>query len=149
MLIPELYNIFKQHPVVTTDSRVCPEGSIFFALKGPNFNGNEFAEKALEKGCSYSVVDEWDKNTNRSKRIILVDDVLTALQQLANHHRKQFKTPVVAITGTNGKTTTKELIAAVLAKELKVVYTQGNYNNHIGVPLTVVSMTKEHEIAVV
>ena len=149
MLIPELYNIFKQHPVVTTDSRVCPEGSIFFALKGPNFNGNEFAEKALEKGCSYSVVDEWDKNTNRSRRIILVDDVLTALQQLANYHRKQFKTPVVAITGTNGKTTTKELIAAVLAKEFKVVYTQGNYNNHIGVPLTLLSMTKEHEIAVV
>lgn len=149
MLIPELYNIFKQYPVITTDSRVCPDKSIFFALKGPSFNGNEFAEKALEDGCSFAVVDEWDEDKIRPEHIILVDDVLTVLQQLANYHRKQFKTPVIAITGTNGKTTTKELIAAVLAKEFKVVYTQGNYNNHIGVPLTLLSMTKEHEVAVV
>ena len=149
MLIPELYNIFKQHPVVTTDSRVCPKDSIFFALKGPTFNGNEFAEKALEKGCSYAVVDEWEKDKQRSEHIILVDDVLTVLQKLATYHRNQFKTPVIAITGTNGKTTTKELVAAVLAKQFKVVYTQGNFNNHIGVPLTLLSMTKEHEIAVV
>ncbi len=149
MLIPDLYNIFKQHLVVTTDSRVCPVNSIFFALKGPTFNGNDYAEMALEKGCAYAVVDEWEKDKTRSDRFILVDDVLTVLQQLANYHRKQFKTPVIAITGTNGKTTTKELIAAVLSKEFKVVYTQGNYNNHIGVPLTLLSMTKEHEIAVV
>ena len=149
MLIPKLYDIFKQHPVVTTDSRVCPKDSIFFALKGPTFNGNEFAEKALEKGCCYAVVDEWVKDKPRSEHIILVDDVLTVLQQLATYHRKQFKTPVIAITGTNGKTTTKELVAAVLAKQFKVVCTQGNFNNHIGVPLTLLSMTKEHEIAVV
>ena len=149
MLIPQLYNIFKQHPVVTTDSRVCPDGAIFFALKGPNFNGNSYAESALEKGCSYAIVDEWDESKSRSKHIILVDDVLTVLQKLANHHRKSFKAPVIAITGTNGKTTTKELVAAVLSKEFKVLYTQGNFNNHIGVPLTLLSMTKEHEIAVI
>ncbi len=149
MLIPQLYNIFKQHPVVTTDSRVCPDGAIFFALKGPNFNGNSYAESALEKGCSYAIVDEWDESKSRSKHIILVDNVLTVLQKLANHHRKSFKAPVIAITGTNGKTTTKELVAAVLSKEFKVLYTQGNFNNHIGVPLTLLSMTKEHEIAVI
>ena len=149
MLTPQLYAIFKQHPVVTTDSRVCPDGAIFFALKGPNFNGNNFAELAIEKGCSYAVVDEWDENKSRPKHIILVDDVLATLQKLANYHRKTFKTPVVAITGTNGKTTTKELAAAVLSKEFKVLYTQGNYNNHIGVPLTLLSMTNEHEIAVI
>lgn len=149
MKIPELYNIYKQHPVVTTDSRVCPEGSIFFALKGPTFNGNKYAEVALQNGCSYAVVDEWEDNKIRSEHIILVDDVLTVLQQLANFHRKKFKTPVLAITGTNGKTTTKELVAAVLSKEFKILYTQGNFNNHIGVPLTLLSITKEHEIAVV
>ena len=149
MLIPELYNIFKRHPVITTDSRVCPKDSIFFALKGPTFNGNKYAEEAICKGCSYAVVDEWADNKTRPEHIIIVDDVLGALQKLANYHRKTFKTPVIAITGTNGKTTTKELLAAVLSKEFKVVYTQGNFNNHIGVPLTLLSMTKEHEIAVV
>jgi UDP-N-acetylmuramoyl-tripeptide--D-alanyl-D-alanine ligase len=149
MLIPELYNIFKQHPVVTTDSRVCPDGAIFFALKGPSFNGNNYAKSAIEKGCSYAVVDEWNEDEVRPEHIILVDDVLTSLQQLANYHRKTFKTPVIAITGTNGKTTTKELTAAVLSKEFKVLYTKGNFNNHIGVPLTLLTMTKEHEIAVI
>ena len=149
MHISDLYNIFKEHPVVTTDSRVCPKGAIFFALKGPSFNGNDFAELALEKGCSYAVVDEYEKDKIMSERIILVEDALTTLQQLSNFHRRQFKTPVIAITGTNGKTTTKELVTAVLSKEFKVVYTQGNYNNHIGVPLTLLSITKEHEIAVV
>lgn len=149
MLIPQLYNIFKQHPVITTDSRVCPDGAIFFALKGPTFNGNNYAESAIDKGCSYAVVDEWDESKTRPEYIILVDNVLAVLQKLANYHRKTFKTPVIAITGTNGKTTTKELIAAVLAKEFRVLYTQGNYNNHIGVPLTLLSMTKEHEIAVI
>lgn len=149
MQISDLYNIYKQHPVVTTDSRICPDNAIFFALKGSTFNGNDFAETALKNGCSYAIVDEWEKGKIRSEHIILVDDVLTVLQELANFHRKQFKIPVVAITGTNGKTTTKELVAAILSKEFKTVYTQGNYNNHIGVPLTLLSMTKEHEIAVV
>lgn len=149
MIISQLHTIFKQHPVVTTDSRVCPDGAIFFALKGPTFNGNNYAESAIEQGCSYAVVDEWDESKTRPEHIILVDDVLTVLQKLANYHRKTFKTPVIAITGTNGKTTTKELVAAVLAKEFKVLYTQGNFNNHIGVPLTLLSMTEEHEIAVI
>ena len=149
MLIPDLYNIFQQHPVVTTDSRVCPDGAIFFALKGSTFNGNKYAESAIEKGCSYAVVDEWDVTKTKPEHIIVVDDVLTVLQKLANYHRKTFKTPVIAITGTNGKTTTKELVATVLSKEFKVLYTLGNYNNHIGVPLTLLSMTKEHEIAVI
>ena len=149
MLIPELYNIFKQHPVVTTDSRVCPDRAIFFALKGPTFNGNNYAESAIEEGCSYAVVDEWNESKIRPEHIILVDDVLAVLQKLANYHRRTFKTPVIAITGTNGKTTTKELAAAVLSKEFKVLYTQGNFNNHIGLPLTLLSMTKEHEIAVI
>jgi len=122
---------------------------MFFALKGPTFNGNKYAEEAVGKGCSYAVVDEWDEHKARPEYIIVVDDVLTVLQKLANHHRNQFKTPVIAITGTNGKTTTKELVAAVLSKEFKVLYTQGNFNNHIGVPLTLLSMTKEHEIAVI
>ena len=149
MTISQLHNIFTQHPVVTTDSRVCPDGAMFFALKGPTFNGNNYAELAIEEGCSYAVVDEWDESKSRPEHIIMVDDVLTVLQKLANYHRKTFKTPVIAITGTNGKTTTKELVAAVLGKEFKVLYTQGNFNNHIGVPLTLLSMTKEHEIAVI
>ena len=149
MLIPQLYNIFKQHPVVTTDSRVCPQGAIFFALKGPSFNGNRYAETALQNGCSYAVVDEWDESKTQSEHIILVDDVLTVLQQLANFHRKTLKTSIIAITGTNGKTTTKELVATILSEEFKILYTQGNFNNHIGVPLTLLSITKEHEIAVV
>ena len=149
MLISQLYNIFKQYPVVTTDSRVCPDEAIFFALKGPTFNGNNYAESAIEKGCSYAVVDEWDESKKRPQHIILVDDVLAVLQKLANPHRRTFKTPVIAITGTNGKTTTKELAAAVLSKEFRVLYTQGNFNNHIGVPLTLLSMTEEHEIAVI
>lgn len=149
MTIAQLHDIFKQHPVVTTDSRVCPDGAMFFALKGPNFNGNNYAESAIEKGCSYAVVDEWGESKTRPEHIILVDDVLTVLQKLANYHRKTFKTPVIAITGTNGKTTTKELVATVLGKEFRVLYTQGNLNNHIGVPLTLLSMTAEHEIVVV
>lgn len=149
MLINQLHKLFLQHPVVTTDSRVCPQDAIFFALKGDNFNGNQFAEAAIEKGCAYAVVDEWDEQKEIPQHIVLVDDVLRTLQELANYHRRQFKMPVIAITGTNGKTTTKELVAAVLSKEFKVIYTQGNFNNHIGVPLTLLSMTEEHEIAVI
>lgn len=148
MEIAELYEIFLQHPVVSTDSRTCPSGSIFFALKGENFNGNKFAESALEIGAAYAVVDEWENKTANPK-IIVVNDVLKTLQNLANYHRRKLKIPIIAITGTNGKTTTKELTAVILAKEFKVAFTQGNFNNHIGVPLTLLSMNETHEIGVV
>lgn len=149
MEIDALYKLFLQHPVVTTDSRDCPQGSIFFALKGESFNGNKFAEKALEAGCSYAVVDEAEYAVPGNDRLILVDDCLTALQQLANYHRRQLNTPIVGVTGTNGKTTTKELISTVLMQKYKVLYTQGNFNNHIGVPKTLLRLTAEHELAVV
>jgi UDP-N-acetylmuramoyl-tripeptide--D-alanyl-D-alanine ligase len=147
MDISELYKIYKQHPEVSTDTRNAPKGSIFFALKGANFNGNEYAEKAIDSGCSYAVVDEAEYATRPN--IILVDNALETLQELARHHRKQFKTPVIGITGTNGKTTTKELITSVLSQEYNVLSTQGNLNNHIGVPLTILRIKKEHEIAII
>ncbi|MBR4268364.1 MAG: UDP-N-acetylmuramoyl-tripeptide--D-alanyl-D-alanine ligase [Prevotella sp.] len=142
-----LYNIFLNSTGITTDSRDCPKGSIFFALKGETFDGNKYAASALEKGCSYAVVDKAEYATDN--RFILVPDVLTALQQLANEHRRALGTRIIGVTGTNGKTTTKELIAAVLSKKYNVLYTQGNFNNHIGVPKTLLRLTKEHEIAVV
>ena len=147
MELSELYKIYLKHPVVTTDSRNCPPDSVFFALKGDRFNGNLFAESALEKGCAYAVVDEWDKPQN--PRIIVVENVLQTLQKLANHHRKKLKITIVGITGTNGKTTTKELLAGILSKEFNVAFTQGNFNNHIGVPLTLLSINKSHEIGVI
>ncbi|MDD2247158.1 MAG: UDP-N-acetylmuramoyl-tripeptide--D-alanyl-D-alanine ligase [Proteiniphilum sp.] len=143
----ELYSIFLKYPSVTTDSRLCSKGSIFFALKGERFNGNLFAEEALEAGCAYAVVDE--KPEKENNRIIVVDNVLESLQKMANYHRKKLKIPIIGITGTNGKTTTKELIAIGLSREFRVAYTQGNFNNHIGVPLTLLSMNKSHEIGVV
>lgn len=150
MDISELYSLFLEHPVVTTDTRDCPKGSIFFALKGASFNGNEFARQALENGSSYAVIDEMAEGvTADDARLILVDDVLTTLQQLANHHRKALGTKIIGVTGTNGKTTTKELIAAVLSEKYNVLYTLGNFNNHIGVPKTLLRLTKEHEIAVI
>ena len=145
--LSELYDIFCAHRQVTTDSRVCPEGSLFFALKGDNFDGNRFAQAALDKGCAYAVVDEAEFATN--ERILLVDNVLRAMQQLARMHRERLGVPVVGITGTNGKTTTKELVAAVLREKFNVHYTQGNFNNHIGVPLTLLQLTENHEVAVV
>jgi UDP-N-acetylmuramoyl-tripeptide--D-alanyl-D-alanine ligase len=147
MTIPELYELFLEHPVVTTDSRNCPPDAIFFALKGENFDGNHFAEKALEAGCSYAVIDNPDGVKN--EKMILVDDVLQILQQLARHHRETLDTQVIAITGSNGKTTTKELTAAVLSQQYNVLYTQGNLNNHIGVPLTLLQLKPEHEFAVI
>ena len=149
MDISELYSIFKEHPTVTTDSRDCPEGSIFFALKGASFNGNAFAKNALAGGCAYAVVDEKEYAEDGDGRYIVVDDCLKALQQLANRHRRELGTKIVGITGTNGKTTTKELTAAVLGERYNVLYTQGNFNNDIGVPKTLLRLTAEHEIAVV
>lgn len=148
MDVKELYSIFCKHPMVTTDSRMCIRDSIFFALKGDRFNGNLFAEQALESGCSYAVIDEWDGEI-KNERIIKVENVLTTLQKLANFHRRKLKIPIIGITGTNGKTTTKELIAISLSRKFKVAFTQGNFNNHIGVPLTLLSMDKSHEIGVV
>lgn len=145
--IPELYEIYKKHSTVTTDSRNCPAGSLFIALKGDNFNGNRFAKQALELGSSYAIVDEADAVTD--DRILLVDNCLKTLQDLAAHHRKQFSIPVIGITGTNGKTTTKELMASVLGKKYTLLYTQGNLNNHIGVPLTLLRLNSNHEIAVI
>lgn len=142
-----LYQLYLNHPAVTTDSRNCPPGSIFIALKGDNFNGNAFVGKALEAGCSYAITDEPEYATD--PRIILVDDCLKTLQHLANHHRKQFKGKVIGITGTNGKTTTKELTSAVLSRKYKTIYTLGNLNNHIGVPLTLLRLNDACEIAVI
>lgn len=142
-----LYELFRNHPFVTTDSRNCPKGSIFIALKGNNFNGNRFAAQSLELGCSYAVVDEADAATNQN--ILLVEDCLQTLQQLAAKHRHEMRIPVIGITGTNGKTTTKELMAAVVGQKYNVLYTEGNLNNHIGVPLTLLRLTSEHEIALI
>ena len=146
MNIKQLYQLYQQHPCITTDSRNCPEGSIFLALKGATFNGNEFALQALEKGCSYAIVDE---ELPSNPRIIKVDDCLQTYKLLAREHRRQFNIPVIAVTGTNGKTTTKELIRAVLAEKYNVLATEGNFNNDVGVPKTLFRLTPEHEIAII
>lgn len=146
----KLYEIFLLHPQVCTDTRNVQKGSIFFALKGSNFNGNVFAKEAILKGAVYVVVDEIQKT--KSENFIFVEDALTALQNLAQYHRKklgQKKLKVLALTGSNGKTTTKELIARVLSKKLKTHFTSGNLNNHIGVPLTLLQLNESHEIAVI
>ncbi|WP_319500895.1 UDP-N-acetylmuramoyl-tripeptide--D-alanyl-D-alanine ligase [uncultured Draconibacterium sp.] len=145
--IETIYGCFLKSTKVSTDSRKIENGCIFFALKGANFNGNKYAHDALKKGAAYAVVDEAEYATD--DKILPVDDVLTTLQQLAHHHRKQLGLPILAITGTNGKTTTKELISTVLAKKFKVSFTQGNLNNHIGVPLTLLAMDKNTEFGVV
>ena len=184
MDIKELYKLYQQHPCITTDSRDCPKGSIFLALKGESFDGNKFAIQALEKGCAYAIIDEpeimesgkltmdsydypkrddddikrknIDSNSNHNyplstihSKLILVDDCLQTFKDLAREHRRQFDIPVIGITGTNGKTTTKELVAAVLSQKYNVLYTQGNFNNDVGVPKTLFRLTKEHEIAVI
>ena len=147
MEIASLYAIFRNHSIVSTDTRNIPINSIFFALKGANFNGNAFASEALSKGASYCVIDEQEFALN--DKMILVDNVLKSLQQLANYHRNQLGLPILAITGTNGKTTTKELITAVLSNKFRVDSTKGNLNNHIGVPLTLLSMDESTEFGVV
>ena len=147
MSIKELYGIFKKHPKISTDSRLIEKDCLFFALKGDNFNGNEFATGALKDGAAYSIIDE--KSYQTDERCLLVDNVLATLQELAKYHREQLGIPILGITGTNGKTTTKELVAAVLAKKFKLAYTKGNLNNHIGVPLTLLSMNESTEFGVV
>ena len=147
MDIQELYQLYQQHPCITTDSRDCPEGSIFLALKGESFDGNKFAASALEKGCVYAIID--NPEYKQDDRFILVNDCLQTFKDLAREHRRQFYIPVIGITGTNGKTTTKELIAAVLKQKYNVLYTQGNFNNDVGVPKTLFRLNKEHEIAVI
>ena len=147
MKIENIYTLYSKHFLVDTDTRNIRKNTLFFALKGNNFNGNEFAEKALNLGALYSIVDEREYQTNTN--IILVDDVLETLQQLANFHIKQLNIPIIGLTGSNGKTTTKELINAVLTKKYNTTATKGNLNNHIGVPLTLLSMTPKTEIGIV
>lgn len=147
MEIAALYQLFLQYPCIQTDTRKIKVGDIFFALKGPNFNGNLFAKQALEKGAAYAIVDEPIEGTN--DKIILTTDVLRTLQELAKFHRQQFNIPFIAITGSNGKTTTKELVSTVLASHYITYTTQGNLNNHIGVPLTILGIKKDAQMAVI
>ena len=171
MTIKELYKLYQEHPCITTDSRDCPPGSIFLALKGDSFNGNRFALQALEKGSAYAIVDEAIEEcrtesvefatatgntaaanshlSTLTSQLIRVSDCLQTFKDLAREHRRQFHIPVIGITGTNGKTTTKELIAAVLQQKYNVLYTQGNFNNDVGVPKTLFRLTEEHDIAVI
>jgi UDP-N-acetylmuramoyl-tripeptide--D-alanyl-D-alanine ligase len=146
MKTEQLYSLFKESTGIATDSRAVSKGQIFFALWGENYNGNKFAEEALDKGASWAVIDD---PLFESERTILVDDCLLELQALATHHRKEMNIPVLAIAGTNGKTTTKELLAAIFAKKFKVHYTQGNLNNHIGVPITILSAPRDTEIMII
>ena len=171
MSIKELYKLYQEHPCITTDSRDCPPGSIFLALKGDSFNGNRFALQALEKGCAYAIVDEAIEEcrtesvefatatgntaaanshlSTLTSQLIRVSDCLQTFKDLAREHRRHFHIPVIGITGTNGKTTTKELIAAVLQQKYNVLYTQGNFNNDVGVPKTLFRLTEEHDMAVI
>jgi UDP-N-acetylmuramoyl-tripeptide--D-alanyl-D-alanine ligase len=147
MQIEQLYNIFLEYPCVQTDTRKLKAGDLFFALSGPNFNGNLFAEQALAAGAAYAIVDEAPEIND--ERIIKVDDVLNTLQLLAKHHRQQFNIPFIAITGSNGKTTTKELLHEVLSTTCKTYTTEGNLNNHIGIPLTILKIKADAEIALI
>ncbi|MFN8165941.1 MAG: UDP-N-acetylmuramoyl-tripeptide--D-alanyl-D-alanine ligase [Bacteroidia bacterium] len=145
--LEKIYAAYLQNHAVSTDTRTILPGSVFFALKGPSFNGNAFAEKALEAGASLAVIDE--EAYKKDDRFVLVPDVLNALQDLARHHRRHLQIPVLAVTGSNGKTTTKELIRSVISKKYKTLATKGNLNNHIGVPLTILSITPDIDFAVI
>ncbi len=147
MTTEQLYRLFLQNPVIETDSRKIEKGCIFFALKGENFNGNQFAAEALNRGAAYAIIDE--KACYLDEKTVLVGNVLKSLQTLANYHRMQLGVPVLGITGSNGKTTTKELIASVLSSKYRIVSTRGNLNNHIGVPLTLLRMNESTEIGVI
>ena len=147
MDIKDIYDIFKQYPTICTDTREVTKDSIFISLKGEKFNGNKFALKSIKDGCAYAIVDEEEYDIN--KYTILVHNALKTLQDLATYHRNQLNIPLIAITGTNGKTTSKELINAVLNSELSCIATKGNLNNHIGVPLSLLKINKQHEIAVI
>jgi UDP-N-acetylmuramoyl-tripeptide--D-alanyl-D-alanine ligase len=147
MNIDQLYSIYLQYPSVQTDTRKLQKGDLFFALKGSNFNGNQFASQAIERGAAYAIIDE--EAFEIPGKTILVRDVLNALQQLAKHHRQQFSIPFIAITGSNGKTTTKELIHVILSSTYKTYTTEGNLNNHIGVPLTILKIRQDAEIAII
>lgn len=163
MRIEALYDIYQRHPSVVTDTRLLKEGDLFFALKGPSYNGNAFAIQALEAGAAYAVIDEaptdygashsngstFDAISSLTDRLILVPDVLKTLQDLALYHRRQFNIPFIAITGSNGKTTTKELVHAVLSSTYLTYTTKGNLNNHIGIPLTILSVRSDAEFAVI
>ena len=147
MSIKDIYSIYIQHPIICTDTRSIQKDSIFFCLKGDHFNGNTFASEALKKGAAYVVMDEKEYAVNT--KCIVVNNVLKTLQDLAFYHRLQLHIPIIGITGTNGKTTTKELIKTVLSKKYKVHATIGNLNNHIGVPLTILSINNNVEITVI
>ncbi len=147
MTIQAIHHLFMASAGVTTDTRNLTKDGLFFALKGANFNGNEFAIHALNEGCAYAVVDEPQKSDDA--RIILVDDVLLTLQNLAHYHRMQFNIPIIGITGSNGKTTSKELTGAVLSKKFNTLITAGNLNNHLGVPFTLLKLKEEHQLAII
>jgi UDP-N-acetylmuramoyl-tripeptide--D-alanyl-D-alanine ligase len=147
MTTADLYKIYQKQPLISTDTRKIAPGSLFFALKGDKFDANTFAEQAIAAGAAYAIID--NPNYSKGEQYILVDEVLTALQDLARHHRRQLTIPVIGLTGTNGKTTTKELINAVLSQHFNTYATQGNLNNHIGVPLTILSINSSHEAAVI
>lgn len=149
MTINQIFEIYKKHPVVTTDSRNCPENSIFIALKGDNFDGNKFASQAIGSGCAYAIIDDKNYLVDNDERYIVVENALQTYKDLARLHRRQFDIPVIGITGTNGKTTTKELIAAVLRKRYNVMATEGNFNNDVGVPKTLMRIDDKTEVAII
>ena len=147
MDIKEIYDLFKKHPTICTDTREIIKGSIFISLKGEKFNGNKYALKAIQEGCSYAIIDEKEYDINHNT--VLVHNALKTLQDLATYHRNQLNIPLIGITGTNGKTTSKELIKTILSSELNCYATEGNLNNHIGVPLSILKINKQHKIAVI
>lgn len=148
-MIEEIYSIYLRSAGVCTDTRKLKENQVFIALSGPSFNGNDFIQTALDAGCRLAIADEGRPEFTGSERVMVVEDSLIALQQIAHHHRSKLKIPVLALTGSNGKTTTKELMHAALSMQYDTYATKGNLNNHIGVPLSLLEITKDHEIAII